>query len=271
MEQVKTKSFESFSFFKRLKSMLHVDFRRMFTMPLFYIMSAVALFIPILVLVMTTMMDGSVSVNPTTGVETVIEGFDNTWQIIGSLSSSNSMMNMDLTSMCNVNLLYFIIAVFICIFVAEDFRSGYSKNLFTRRSNKVDYVISKSLVSFISGSIMMILFLIGSVLGGLVTNLPFSLEGAGIGGLIMCMSSKIFLVLIFSSLAVLMSIISKTKSWLSILICLGSGMIFYTMIPMLTPLDSTVINLVISLIVGIIFSIGLGLISNLVLNKTSLV
>ena len=112
MEKVKKQEFASNGFGKRLKSMLNVDFRRMFTMPLFYIMAGICIVMPILILVMTTMMDGSVTVDPQTGVETVIEGFDNTWQIIGSVSSENSMMDMSLTGMCNINMLYFFVAVF---------------------------------------------------------------------------------------------------------------------------------------------------------------
>ena len=50
---------------RKLGSMLAVDFRRMFTSRYFYILLGVALAIPVLVLVMTTMMDGSVSVTPT--------------------------------------------------------------------------------------------------------------------------------------------------------------------------------------------------------------
>ena len=143
--------FENQSFGKRLKSMLKVDFRRLFTTKLFYIMFGVSIVIPILVLVMTTMMDGTVSVNPQTGVETVIEGFDNTWQSIATLSTENSAMSMDLTSMCNINMLYFLASVLICIFIANDFRSGYSKVLFTCRSKKGEYVISKSLVDLLVG------------------------------------------------------------------------------------------------------------------------
>lgn len=67
------KKFEHNSFGKRLKSMLSVDFGRMFTQRLFYIMMGIAVVIPILVLVMTTMMDGTVSVDPNTGVETTME------------------------------------------------------------------------------------------------------------------------------------------------------------------------------------------------------
>ena len=65
-------------FLQRLGSMLKVDFRRMLKSKLFYILIASALVMPILMTVMMTMMDGSVSVNPQTGVETIMEGPENT-------------------------------------------------------------------------------------------------------------------------------------------------------------------------------------------------
>ena len=84
--------FEKNTFKKRIKSMLGVDFRRMFTSPLFYIMVGASLVMPILILVMTSMMDGTVSVNPQTGEETIMEGFKNVWQIIGSVSGGNQAL-----------------------------------------------------------------------------------------------------------------------------------------------------------------------------------
>ena len=57
MENTGTIRFEHIGFGKKLKSMLSVDFRRMFTTPLFYIMVGVCLAIPILILVMTTMLN----------------------------------------------------------------------------------------------------------------------------------------------------------------------------------------------------------------------
>lgn len=78
MERAEKKQFESNRLGKRLKSMLKVDFCRMFTTPLFYIMAGICLVIPILILVMTTMMDGTVTVDPNTGVETTMEAFENT-------------------------------------------------------------------------------------------------------------------------------------------------------------------------------------------------
>lgn len=173
MEGTQKITFESQSFGRRLKSMLKVDFRRMFTMPLFYIMAGVCLAIPILILVMTTMLDGSVRVDPNTGVETVVEGFDNVWQIIGTVSGEGSSVSMDMTGMCNINLLYFFAAVLVCLFVTEDFKSGYVKNLFAVRSRKTDYVISKTLLCFIGGACMLLAFVIGAMLGGAISGLPF--------------------------------------------------------------------------------------------------
>ncbi len=184
-------NFEKNTFKKRIKSMLGVDLRRMFTSPLFYIMVGASLVIPILILVMTTMMDGTVSVNPQTGKETVMEGFKNVWQIIGAVSGGEQTMSMDITSMCNINMMFFLISIFVCLFVGDDFRSGYAKNLFTVRSKKDDYVISKTITCFIAGASMIIAFFIGAMIGGAIASLPFALEGANVFNVIMCMLSKV--------------------------------------------------------------------------------
>ena len=256
---------------KRLKTMLHVDFRRMFTQPLFWIMVGTCLVMPILILVMTTMMDGSVSVDPQTGAETVIEGFDNVWQIIGSVSTAESTMSMDMTAMCNMNLLYFIVSVLVCLFVADDFRAGFAKNLFTVRAKKSDYVISKTLCCFVGGAMMVLAFFVGSLAGGAIAGLPMTMEGFNTGNLVMCLVSKVQLMAVFVSIYLVMSVIAKGKSWLSILLSMMVGMFLFMMIPMLTPLDATAMNVLLCLVGGVIFSAGLGAVSSAVLNKRDLV
>lgn len=265
--------FDKQSFWKRLKSMLKVDFRRMFTMNLFYIMLGIAFVVPVLILVMTTMMDGTTSVNPSTGVETTIEGFDNVWQIIGTISSSSSdpQAMMGLTTMCNINMMFFMAAVLVCIFVSDDFRSGYSKNLFTVRSVKSDYVISKTLVSFVTSASLLIAFFIGAMLGGKIAGLSFDLEGVKATNILMCMLAKVFLVLVFVSIYLVMSVVGKQKLWMSMLLALGASMLLFTMVPMITPLDANALNVILCLVGGIIFAIGIGAISNIVLKKSSLV
>ena len=256
---------------KRLKTMLHVDFRRMFTQPLLWIMVGACLAMPILILVMTTMMDGSVSVDPQTGVETVIEGFDNVWQIIGSVSTAESTMSMDMTAMCNMNLLYFIVSVLVCLFVAEDFRAGFAKNLFTVRAKKSDYVISKTLVCFVGGAMMVLAFFIGSLAGGAIAGLPMAMEGFHAGNLVTCLLSKVVLMAVFVPIYLTMAVIAKGKSWLSILLSMMVGMFLFMMIPMLTPLDATAMNVILCLAGAAAFGIGLGAVSNAILKKTSLV
>ncbi len=265
-----TIKFESVSFGKRMKSMLKVDFKRMFKSKLFYILIACALLLPILMTVMMAMMDGSVSVDPQTGVETVMRGPENAWQNIGTLPGE-AMGGAEVFAMCNINMAFMGIAVFICLFISDDFRSGYAKNLFTVRAGRGDYVISKTIAGFICGTLMLIAYFIGSVLGGAIAGLSFDLHELTVGNLFMCMLAKIFLMLVFVSIFTLISVAAKQKAWLSICGSLGGGMLLFMMVSMITPLGSTFLNVVLCLAGGAMFTFGLGAISKVVLKKTSLV
>ena len=266
--------FEHNTFGKRLKSMLKVDFRRMFTMRLFYIIAGCCLVAPVLILVMTTMFGG---VDPETGETVEAEMFTNVWQIISSFSGGESAntaetgMSMDITMMCNMNMLYFGMAVLVCLFVSEDFKSGYSKNLFTVRAKKSDYVISKTAVCFVGGAIMIAAFFIGAMLGGAIAGLPFDTGAAGGGGIVMCLISKVLLAAVFVPIYLVMGVAAKQRTWLSMILSLGVGMLLFMMIPMLTPLNSGIVNVILCLAGGVVFSAGLGAVSDLILRKTSLV
>ena len=264
-------SFEKISLGDRLKSMLKVDFKRMFKSKLFYILLACALVLPVLMTVMMAMMDGSVSVDPQTGAETVMVGPENTWQNIGTLPGGEAMGGMDVFMMCNINMMFMAVAVFICLFISDDFRSGYAKNLFTVRAKKGEYIISKTLAGFVCGAFMLILYLIGSMLGGVIAGLSFDLHGLNAGNLVMCMLAKVFLMLVFVSIFVLISVAAKQKAWLALCGSLGGGMLLFMMVSMITPLSSTIINVVLCLAGGVLFAVGLGLASKAVLMKSSLV
>lgn len=265
------REFCSQGFLGRLKSMLNVDFRRMFTMPLLYIMVGICFVMPILILVMTTMMAGSTTIDPVTGMEVPMETFTNTWQAIGALSSESSSMSMGLTSMCNINMLYFFIAVLVGLFVSDDFRSGYCKNLFTVRARKTDYVVSKTLVGIVGGILMLTSYFLGAMIGGAVAGLPFDTGTAGVYGITMCMISKLLLVAVFVPIYLAVSVAAKQRAWLSIVGSFCVGMLMFTMIPMITPLDSGIVNVILCLAGGAMFGFGIGAVSNLILKKTSLV
>ena len=263
--------FKKVSFSKRVRSMMKVDFRRMLKSRLFYILNACALVLPIIMMVMLTMMDGSVSVDPQTGVETIIEGPENAWQAIGALPGAEALGGMDVLSMCNINMVFMGVAVFICLFISEDFRSGYAKNLFTVRAKKGDYVTSKTLAGFVCGALMLIMYFIGAMLGGAISGLSFDLGTLTTGNIVMCMLAKIFLMFVFISIFVLVSVAAKQKAWLALCGSLGGGMLLFMMVSMITPLNSTPMHVLLCLAGSAMFAFGLGAISNHVLKKKSLV
>ena len=259
------------SYLQRLGSMLKVDFRRMFKSKLFFILIASALVMPILMTVMMAMMDGSVSVNPQTGVETIVQGPENTWQNIGTLPGGEVMGGNEVFMMCNINMVFMLVAVFICLFISDDFRSGFAKNLFTVRARKGDYVASKTISGFVCGALMLIAYFLGSLLGGAISGLSFDLHGLTTGNIAMCMLAKIFLMLVFVAIDVIVSVAVKQKAWLCLCGSLGAGMLLFMMVSLITPLGSTLLHVIGCLAGGALFSVGLGVFSNRILNKTSLV
>ena len=87
----------------------------------------------------------------------------------------------------------------------------------------------------------------------------------------MCILAKIFLMLVFVSIFVLISVAAKQKAWLALCGSLGGGMLLFMMVSMITPLTSTIVNVVLCLAGGVLFAVGLGLGSKAVLKKSSLV
>ncbi len=261
--------FEKSSFAGRLGSMLKVDFRRMFTTRFLYIMVGICLAMPVLMLVMTTSLGGAPA-DPSTGAA-AMDTFTNTWQAIGTVSGETNPMAMGLTTMCNINMLYFFIAVLVCVFVADDFRSGYAKNIFTVRAGKADYVISKTIVCFVGCALMFLGFFAGAVLGGAIAGLPFDTGTAGITGVIMCMLSKLGMAAVFVGIDFAVSAAAKGKTWMSIIGSMAAAMLLYMMVPMVTPLNSGIMNVILCFAAGGLICAGLGAVSCQVLKRTSLV
>ena len=238
-------------------SLFAVDLKRMLTGKLFYIMLGISAALPVLIIVMTTAAGSAEE-----------EMFTSAWQAIGSLGSG---MSMDLTSMCNINLIFFLAAVFACLFTADDFKSGYCKNIFAIRAKKADYVFSKIMVSFITGALMLTAYFAGALAGSKIVGLSFAMEGFSVWNLVMCMISKIFIMAIFAAIYVLMGVIAKRHAWLSILLSFTVGMFMFMVIPMMTPLTSGIMNAVMCLAGGVIFTAAIGCAGKMVLNRTDLI
>ena len=68
-----------------------------------------------------------------------------------------------------------------------------------------------------------------------------------------------------------MGVIAKQRLWLSLVLSFMVGMFLFMTVPMLTPLNSSVMNVVLCFAGGILFSAGFDAVSNQILKKTSLV
>ncbi|MBQ3014736.1 MAG: hypothetical protein IJD75_06355, partial [Clostridia bacterium] len=67
------------------------------------------------------------------------------------------------------------------------------------------------------------------------------------------------------------SVAAKQKAWLALCGSLGGGMLLFMMVSMITPLNSTIVNVLFCAAGGLLFAVGLGAISKAVLKRTSLV
>lgn len=114
-------------------------------------------------------------------------------------------------------------------------------------------------------------YLIGAVFGGAVAGLSFDAGAAGVNGIVMCLLSKALLMAVFIPIYLLMSVVGKQKLWLSLVGSFCVGMLFFMMIPALTPLNSGIMNVILCLMGGVLFSVGVGCVSNNILKKTDLV
>lgn len=255
----------------RVRTMLKTDLKRMRKSIVFYVLLACALLVPIVMCVMLTMMDGSVSVDPRTGAETIMHGPESVWQFFGTLPEL-AVEGTDVLAMCNINMIFMGVSVFVCLFVCGDFTSGYAKNLFTVRANRGDYVFSKTVCGFVCGAAMLILFFVGVMLGGAITGLSFELSG-GITAfsLVCCMLAKCLLMLVFVGIFVAVSVAAKKRTWLAVCGSLAGGMLLFMIVSLVTPLTSSLLNVILCGAGGALFALGFGLVSKLVLKKTTLV
>ena len=158
-----TLKFETPSFFNRLKSMLSVDFYRLFHTPLFYIFLCIAAIIPAMII-------------GTTGMESSQTGalFTNVWQAIAV--QEPLYVVQDIGQYANMNMVFIFGGIMVSIFIGHDYKSGYVKQLFTTHAKKQDYMMSKTLACAFAMACMCITYLFGTIFAGLFVGLSFSVN-----------------------------------------------------------------------------------------------
>ena len=250
----------------RMRSMLKLDFYRLFHTPAFYIMLFVAAMIPALLLTTTGMEpSGSATGVPVQAAPSI--EITNVWQLVESTGGSAIAENpLDFGGFANINMVFIFAGLLMAIFVAHDYSSGFAKNIFTVHSKKMDYVVSKSAIGIFSGMGMIITYVIGTVVSGLITGKSFDVN---VAGLVMCLVSKMILMGVFCSLFLGIAVFFRNKLWLTIIFTFLLGMMLYPAGSIAT-LGSTIITILISLLAGAIGAGAFGAISTLILKKRDL-
>ncbi len=246
------RTIESKNIFLRVKSMLKLDFYRLFHTPALYIMLVIAAIIPALLLTM-----------PGEGEST--SSISNVWMLVESLGTSQANP-MDFAGYANINMVFIFAGLLMAIFISHDYSSGFVKNIFTVHSKKYDYVISKSIVGMTSGIAMIITYILGTIISGLIMGVSFKV---GILGLVSCLLSKALLMAIFSSLFVAIAVFFKQKLWITIVFTFLFGMMLYPL-GSIANLSANFSTVLIALVLGAIGAILIGSISSLILNKRDL-
>lgn len=212
MQATLTPTFESPTLTKRLKSMLGVDFYRLFHTPMFYIFLAIAAIIPAMVSSMG-MMGGP---NGTAAAPL----FTNAWNIVAA--DSPLYVVHDIGEYANMNMVFIFGGIMVSIFIGHDYRSGYVKQLFTTHAKKSDYMISKSLVCAFAMACMCGTYLLGGIAGGLFAGMEFH---ANYFSLLLAILGKAVMSLGWASLYTFLNVIFRRQFGVSITssFVLGTG------------------------------------------------
>ena len=201
------------SFMDRLKSMLGVDFYRLFHTPMYYIFLAIAAIIPAMVASMGMM----------GGVEGAASAplFTNAWNIIAA--NSPLYVVHDIGEYANMNMVFIFGGIMVSIFIGHDYGSGYVKQLFTTHAKKSDYMMSKSIVCAFAMACMCVTYLLGGIAGGVLAGLSLKVN---FGSLLIAILGKMVMSLGWASLYTFINVILRRYFGVSIAssFALGTGL-----------------------------------------------
>ena len=230
--------FESPSVTKRLKGMLGVDFYRLFHTPLYYIFLAIAALIPALII-------GTSGMENPDGT-TAAALYTNVWNAIAADSPLYTFSNMG--EYANMNMVFIFGGIMVSIFIGNDYRSGYVKQLFTTHAKKQDYMLSKTITCAFAMACMCVTYLLGAIGAGALVGMSFE---ANMGSVILAFLSKMVMSLGWASLYTFLNVIFRKFFGVSI----ASSFFFGTGLPIIA--------------VGMILGNNLGSILNIFLYGSS--
>jgi len=186
------------------------------------------------------------------------------WQIISTIGSAFAVNGF--AGFATIDMVFIFAGILMAIFVARDYGSGFIKNIFTVHSKKEDYVISKTAVGVFSGICMIGTYFLGAVIAGGIMGKSFDVN---VGGLILCLLSKMSMMIVFCSIYLAVAVFFKEKLWATILVTMLMGMMFYP-VAIFANLESTALTFFMSLLGSVMLGAVFFFVSRLFLKKRDL-
>lgn len=271
MDTTRQLKFSSPSFSQRIKGMLGVDFYRLFHTPLFYGFLAIAAIIPAMVLG-TSGMDASGA---------AVSMYPNAWQMVAAKTPLYVINSIG--DYANMNMVFIFGGIMVSMFIGNDYRSGYVKQLFTTHAKKQDYMISKTLTCAFAMACMCITYLLGTAVSGMLSGADMTVN---VGSLILAILGKMAMSLGWASLYTFLNVIFRRYFGVCIVssFFLGTGILIIGAAAILgnTPilnlflygssvfacLSATPASLLVCIAVSVVWSVIYNLLGTLILKKS---
>ena len=139
--------------FKRVTNILKMDLRKMLRGKTFYVMLAISIFVPIMMLSQMPGIDSTLFLGGTgAGTEEAFGGGAMGLTFLGVLSG-----------------------ILLCIYIGNDYSTGFIKNIVTSHGNKFDYIIAKGIVALICNTAFYTAYIVALAIAGAVMGAPLQI------------------------------------------------------------------------------------------------
>lgn len=184
--------------FLRVRALLRMDLRRLFHGKAFYIMTGIAVFIPVMML---TQMSGS----------------NDLMSFIGSSGEATGTFGAGMSlSMLNV-----LTGILLTVYISREYSTGFIKNIITAHANKYDYILSKAVIAFLCNAAFMAVYLLTLFILGSVMGVPASIPS--VLGLVLYILEKLLLSIPLSMVIIAINLVFRRRSgWSIVCICIAA-------------------------------------------------
>ena len=193
---------------KRVVNLFKMDLYHLTRGRSFYVMVAIAIFIPVMML---TQMNGANNLMAFIGTG------GNHVSTAASSAASGAGMSL---SMLNI-----LTGIFLCIYIGSDYTTGFITNVVTAHANKYDYIISKALMALVCNVALFVAYLLTLFIVGSAMGVPTGIES--IPGFIQLILEKLILSIPMSFLVIAVNMVLRRNfGWSIAITCLlASGML----------------------------------------------